>query len=331
MNQKLGICIPTYNRPDQLQLCVKSVIKAAAPYEVPIFIADDSTDTTNQEVLKALKNQYRFIYITKNEVNLGIDRNILNSVNLCRCEYAWMLGEDDRLQPDAVQSVMPVLETYGEKKLPFIFVNYGSVDAQVEYYLKEQALTLDEDTKESAELFLTQHSWAAGFIGGCIVNMEIWNQVDQEKYIGTYFAHVGSIMEMLVGSDAYLIARPLVMNRCGEPRLFSWSDSTFTVVQGWEKMMALLSSVYASPLCEEAIKKFELVHGLYTFRFLCYARADYAYQLKHYHEFLKPLGRGPAYGIVARTIACTPPQVFKTIRFLITRYRRIVNKPAKFI
>ena len=43
-NQRLGICIPTYKRPDQLWLCVQSVIAAAAPYDVPICIADDSAD-----------------------------------------------------------------------------------------------------------------------------------------------------------------------------------------------------------------------------------------------------------------------------------------------
>ena len=90
-------------------------------------------------------------------------------------------------------------------------------------------------------------------------------------------------------------------------------------------MMTILEAKYKPDLCQQAVKQFETAHGLYTFRFLCYARADYAYRLKHYYEFLKPLYPGFIYRSIAKLIACTPPQIFKVIRFVITRYRRIAN------
>lgn len=126
----------------------------------------------------------------------------------------------------------------------------------------------------------------------------------------------------------YLVAKPLVLNRCGEPRLFTWTDSMFSVVAGWKEMTQLLHDVYPQPLCEKAAEQFEQAHGLYTLRFLCYARADYAYRLKHYHEYLAPLERGFPYNAMARLIAATPPPVFRTIRFFLTMYRRLVNLPV---
>ena len=325
MNTRLGICIPTYKRPEQLYSCVQSIIVAAAPFEVPIFIVDDSADTSNQSVLQKLCDEYPHIFITTNKKNLGIDGNILNSVNICTCEYAWMLGEDDRLESNGVQTILPLLDKHSGDEWPFFFVNYASVDADIKLYLKEKALNITKDIIEKADVFLTQHSWAAGFIGGCIINKKLWNTIDQKQYIGTYFAHVGTIMEMLHDSQVYLVASPLVLNRCGEPRLFTWSDSTFNVAGGWKEMMTMLEAKYTPQLCQQAVKQFETVHGLYTFRFLCYARADYAYRLKHYYEFLKPLYPGFIYRSIAKLIACTPPQIFKVIRFVITRYRRIAN------
>ena len=72
MNKLLGICIPTYKRPDQLKLCIESIIQAARPFDVPIFIADDSVDTTNHAVLNHLARDYPHLFITANDENLGI-------------------------------------------------------------------------------------------------------------------------------------------------------------------------------------------------------------------------------------------------------------------
>src|SRR5579862_8549592 len=105
-NQTLAVCIPTYKRPDQLQQCVRSVIAAAAPYCVPIVIVDDSTDDTNRQVIADLQAQYEYIATERNTSNQGIDRNIVRSVDLCPCEYAWILGEDDRMLPGAIRTVL---------------------------------------------------------------------------------------------------------------------------------------------------------------------------------------------------------------------------------
>ncbi|MBM9538193.1 glycosyltransferase family 2 protein [Desulfobulbus alkaliphilus] len=325
MNSLLGICIPTYKRPDQLTACVRSILLAASHHEVPVYIADDSTDETNEQAIKQLQREYPFIFTSKNKANLGIDKNILNAVDLCPCKYAWMMGEDDRLTPDAVDQILGLLSSLDSEQWPFIFVNYASVDADIHYYLNRQVLPLEEDLIESAEQFLVSHAWAAGFIGGCIVNTTAWEKIEREHYIGTYFAHIGIIMEMIQGRQVHLVARPLVLNRCGEPRLFTWSDATFTVAGGWGQLMQRLVPIYGRELCQRATMAFEAAHGLYSLRFLCYTRADYAYRTKHYREFIQPLTRSRGYQLLARIIAYTPPALFYSLRFVISRYRRMVN------
>ena len=327
MNTKLGICIPTYKRPDQLQLCVRSIIAAARSHDVPIFIADDSADSTNAQTLEQLKKEYHHIYVVLNQKNLGIDGNIVNAVNICECEYAWLLGEDDRMQPHGIDTVLSLLTKDHFPNYPFIYTNYASVDDAIQYYLNPRALPLKEDTIKPAEYFLTHHSWAAAFIGGCIIRTETWQTVEHEKYMGTYFAHVGSILESIAGNKVYLVADSLILNRCGEPRLFTWSDSTFDVAGGWKKMMSLLEGVYTKALCDQATELFENAHGLYTYKFLCYARADYAYRMQHYHQYLRPFGKSKTYMVIAKIIALTPPHIFRAIRYGLTLYRKY-TKPA---
>ncbi len=325
MNTKLGICIPTYKRPDQLLLCVRSVITASRSHDVPVFIADDATDSTNKQAFEQLKKEYAHIHIVPNKKNLGIDGNIINAVNICECEYAWLLGEDDRMQPDGVDTILSLLNKDDFADYPFIFNNYSSVDDTIQYYLNSKVLPLEKDMVESAETFLTQHSWAAGFIGGCIIKTEPWQQVAHDKYIGTYFAHVGSILEMIQGKKVYLVARSLILNRCGEPRLFTWSDSTFDVAGGWKAMMDLLDGTYPLEIRALGTQLFESAHGLYTFRFLCYVRADYAFRLEHVNRYLVSLGRSHTYLAIARLIALTPPALFRIIRFFLTQYRKRSN------
>jgi glycosyltransferase involved in cell wall biosynthesis len=52
----LGICIPTYKRPDFLRRCVLSALDAAGDRPVRVFIADDSMDETNTALYGELQD-----------------------------------------------------------------------------------------------------------------------------------------------------------------------------------------------------------------------------------------------------------------------------------
>ena len=185
-------------------------------------------------------------------MNLGIDRNIIRSVDICSCRYAWLLGEDDRLLPVAVSTVLNVLK---REDPPFLYINYKSIDASMKIVLKDRSLPLmRDDTIESSE-FLARDAWSMGFIGACVIQTEYWSSIIPDRYIGTYFAHVGRIMEYLKGQSLFRIAEPLVLNRCGSPGTFSWTDSTFEVVSGWKRLMEELEPLYGEKVCQESVNR----------------------------------------------------------------------------
>ena len=314
----LGICIPTYMRPDQLMACVQSVIHSVGKHTIPIFISDDSADDTNVATIEHFRTLYPHIVHYRNPKNLGIDYNILKSVDICSCRYAWLLGEDDRLLPGAVSSVLDVLE---REDPHFLYVNYKSVDASMKILLKERSLPFEQDDTVESSRFLARDAWSIGFIGSCVVRTEHWLAVKPERYIGTYFAHVGCIMEYLKERSLFRIAEPLVLNRCGSPGTFSWTDSTFEVIGGWKRLMKELEPLYGEKLCSESVQSFERAHGLNSLYFLAYLRADSVFNSRIFKCMILPARKSIGYTIGAWAISLTHPIFFQGMRFLLNQAR----------
>ena len=314
----LGICIPTYKRPDQLMACVQSIIRSAGELTIPVFISDDSADDTNIATIERLHTFYPHIIHFRNPKNLGIDRNILMSVDICSCRYAWLMGEDDRLLPGAISYVLDVLK---REDPPFLYVNYRSVDASMKIVLKDRSLPLmRDDTLESSE-FLARDAWSMGFIGSCVVRTDYWRTIKPDRYIGTYFAHVGRIMEYLKGRSLFRIAEPLVLNRCGSPGTFSWTESTFEVVSGWKRLMKELEPLYGAKVCQESIQSFERAHGLNSLYFLAYLRADSVFNRDVFKYTIRSSEKSAGYKLCSWIISLLPPIFFQGIRFLLNQAR----------
>jgi glycosyltransferase involved in cell wall biosynthesis len=319
----LGIAIPTYRRPDQLSRCVASIIRSAGPHQVPIHIADDSTDDTNLAAIEELRARYPFIVHHRNPRNLGIDRNIVHAVDLCESRHVWIMGEDDRLTPEAVPAILDVLKQ-GER--PFVYVNYLSADEDLALVLREHSLPLGCDAEKSAEEFLAADAWSMGFIGACVVEKVLWRQVRPEPYLGTYFAHVGVILQLLVGRRAYLVAKPLVINRVGTTRAFTWAESTFDVLTGWGRMIDRLRAAYPKEICDRAAESFQRAHAIGSVPSFCYLRADGALNAAMHERYVRS-GPYPAFNRRASWwIARAPPAIFRAARWALMSVRRARNR-----
>lgn len=316
----LAICIPTYRRPDQLRRCLESTIRSAAPHSVAIVVADDSTDDTNVELMEELRGAYPLLFHHRNVSNLGIDGNILHSVDLCPARHAWILGEDDRLIPEAVPTVLAAL---AGQPPDFLYVNYASVDETVSLVLAERSIDIAEDAEVPAERFLRTYAWSAGFIGACVVNRERWATVDRAPFLGTWYAHLGVILRSVAHRRVRMLARPLVLNRCGSARAFTWAGSTFEVLHGWERMVDALRGTYDDDACDEAVAAFRRAHGIGTARFFAYLRADGALDPALHDRWVRRGPYGPSSRLASWLIARTPCGLFRLARSGLTGLRRL--------
>ena len=101
----IGICIPTYRRPEFLARCLASIGEQTANLAVEVFVADDSCSDVNASVIEAARARLPRLRYYRNDRNLGINENIRHVVELADTDYVWLVGEDDYFLPGALAKV----------------------------------------------------------------------------------------------------------------------------------------------------------------------------------------------------------------------------------
>lgn len=317
----LGICIPTYKRPEFLRRCVLSALNSADGRPIRIFIADDSLDETNSALYAELRERTDAIVVHRNPVNLGIDDNIQRCVDLCDCDYAWIVGEDDFFLPGAVVRVVNLLQN---ATAPFIFANYAYVGDDERRHIGR---ALDEPDGEMPGVeFIGRHLWAAGFIGACIVDRRRWGGTSTAPYKGTYYTHVGRVCELLAssGQPARIIAEPCVANRVEGEDTFTWKRDSYGVFFGFKAMCEAVATKWPSVAvaARRAADGMAERYGWLTLRVAMRLRSDRGYDIGQYRRYLAPTTRNPLKRLALLLISVAPPAVFRPLVMLYRRLRR---------
>lgn len=113
----LSLCIPSYNRPQELLALLSSV--DCASHQVEIVIAEDKSpgrEAIGQAVRSFSANSPYRIFYHENPVNLGYDGNIRNLVSLATGRWILFMGDDDLFVPGGLDRFLAFLEEQGDKK-----------------------------------------------------------------------------------------------------------------------------------------------------------------------------------------------------------------------
>jgi len=316
----LGICIPTYKRPAFLRRCVFSAIEAAGGRPLRIFIADDSLDNTNTAIYEEFKAHSDCIVVQRNTINLGIDDNIQQAVDLCSCDYAWIVGEDDFFLPDSIRRVFDGIQG---SQAPFIFANYSYVGDENKLLLG-QALE-EPDGSISGRVFIASHLWAAGFIGACIVNRSRWATTTTAHYKKTYYTHLGRICEMLAhaNSSVMILAEPCVANRVEGEDTFTWKSDSYGVFFGFCAMCESVARQhpFLADAARQAINVMERRYGWLSLRLAMRLRSEFGYDVAQYQCYIAPNISNRLVRFAFYCISVSPPRVFRPL-VLVHRWMR---------
>jgi glycosyltransferase involved in cell wall biosynthesis len=111
---KLTIAIPTFNGSATLGQCINSCLAAIendGVGGVEILIVDncstDSTSAVSQTFVNQYQNTVRYI---RNDLNIGLDRNIDVAIEKASGKYVKLLGDDDLLGLNFVSNLRNILE-----------------------------------------------------------------------------------------------------------------------------------------------------------------------------------------------------------------------------
>jgi glycosyltransferase involved in cell wall biosynthesis len=315
----LSICIPTYRRPELLERCIRSALSSALDRPIRVVVADDAMSDANAPTMTQLIAEHPNVHWHRNPRNLGIDDNIQNAVDLCRSDYAWLIGEDDTFVPGAVAAMVDRLQHLG---VPFVFANYRYTDQSMQRELGT-ALPRSASTSMLCAPFIEQHLWAVGFIGACVVRKTSWDATTPAPYHGTYYTHVGRIAEMLASRiDVALVSEPCVCNRVEGDDVFTWKKDSYGVFFGFvamcsrvgERIPALAGSMV------RAAAAMERRHRWLSLRVALRLRSENAFDRTQYDKYLRHWPMSGVKKQLLRWVSVAPPAFFRP---LVTLYRSV--------
>ena len=218
---KLSICIPTYNRAEYLRECLRSVFASVSPsllQEVEIVVSDNaSTDDTRVVVGEELQHGYHVLYHT-NESNLGCEANLRTAAEIAVGEYLWLVGDDDKLAPDAVGAVLESLRRGADA----VICNVALFSRDFQKLVKPRFLGLDSDVScTNHDRVMELAGGHMGYLSGTILNREAFLRIPFSEYMsfvndGTCFLYAAYCAIRSCRRVEFL-AEPLVLNRGDAP------------------------------------------------------------------------------------------------------------------
>lgn len=107
----LSICIPTYNRKDCLIQCLDSIVHQAIFSDIEVVISDNASSDGTDKIIGQYTTKYPNIVYSRNEENIGFDRNMLKVVSLASGKYCLFIGDDDAFFDESLENIVDILRT----------------------------------------------------------------------------------------------------------------------------------------------------------------------------------------------------------------------------
>lgn len=107
----LSICIPSYNRPNELKRLLNS-IDSKMYDKIEILVCEDCSPKRDEitEIINEYKStsKYKLVY-HKNSINFGYDKNLQQCIKYANGEYIVFMGDDDVFLPGAIDNILRLI------------------------------------------------------------------------------------------------------------------------------------------------------------------------------------------------------------------------------
>jgi len=306
---ELSICIATYNRAAYLRDTLENILPQLTEATELVIVDGASTDDTPALVATFVERDARIRY-HRQPGNGGVDRDFAKAVELAQGRYCWLFSDDDMLKPYAIERVLArAREAYS-----LIVVNAEVRNADLSAVIDANRVKLTGDATFEAgsddALFVKSADYLT-FIGGVVIDRQLWMQRQKEPYFGSAFIHVGVIFQAPLPRPALIIAEPLIVIRYGNA---SWSSRGFEI---W--MFKWPSLVWSLPLGEEAKRSVVAREPWRRPANLLLLRAVGAYSKREYESLIAP--RAPRVTkMLARLVAMIPGRLLNAVARLLIRF-----------
>ncbi len=311
----LSICIPSYNRPEELKRLLESIDSTKYAREIEVIIQEDKAPK-RKEVREAVqdfvatKNQNGYeIKFIENDENCGYDKNLRTLPKRAKGEYVMYMGDDDMYVPGALDDYLDLLV---KEKPGYILRRYRTIhqDNSVEEYRYAKENVYFEPGEDAyVELFRRSL-----FISGFTFQRELFDDYDCDIFDGTLLFQLYIQATICLKNSSAYFDIPLTQQIEGGIPYFGKSESEkglytsgSNTVEGSINFMRQV--IYMAEKLDEklGVKCSNIIiesYSKYSYGFLLEHRDDGVKTFREYAASLKEMG-----------FACTP--YFKIYYYLL--------------
>ena len=210
----LSIAIPTYNRRKKLQQLIESIhynlANSKVAKDIELIISDNNSTDSTDLMLKdfsELERSYKFTYHW-NIKNLGCDENFGIVIEKSSGKFAWLLGDDDQIEPHSIDFLHNTLSN--NQEIGFCFLNYYERFAKDPQESNTSFIAQsDEYIKVSNfENFHKQAMFGYSMISSCVYKKSLFSKI-LPKHSGAPNPYMYWAGDILKDYESIIIKKPL--------------------------------------------------------------------------------------------------------------------------
>lgn len=217
----LTIGIPTYNGEPTLRQTLDSVVAQIGTdrRDVEVFISDNgSTDQTASIIASYASQRPDVIRYSRNERNLGFDGNVDVLFKKSSGRFVWLLGDDDVLEPNAIEAVTTLLRQHPTVKA--VQINFDKYDKSLQHIVEQVAIP-NEVLCPDGETFLDASCGRWGAISSLVIERNAWNALDLSDAFGSQVIFGHGLFRIIHRNDSLVSRLNLVKVRDGSEKAVS--------------------------------------------------------------------------------------------------------------
>ena len=296
MKPIITIGITSYKRINELVRCISS-IKTQYDQDVEILVSEDCSPLSEElrkkieELAQTSKYHLRF---TRNERNLGYDKNLGAIIEKARGDYIFFLSDDDAVYGDFLDEVIPLLKQgtdTGVLYAPFIHSVSG---------LRDRVRGKENFLIVAGEKNAARYIYDPILFSGLIFRKEYIEKFDASRFRNLNYYQVYLFLQMIKRYGGYFFSKPSVIFYGDGENAFGLSESSKTTPElanresaktnlAFHKRLIKVIRMFDEDEGTRIIDSFEKQYSMHSYTGLSNARREGKQYFKEYWKMMNEL------------------------------------------
>jgi glycosyltransferase involved in cell wall biosynthesis len=221
----LSVCIPAYNRPNELKKLLQS-LGGETLTSCEIVVSEDCSPRRPEieDVVRAFARSRPDVTLRylSNIATLGYDGNLRRLIDIAEGEYCVFMGDDDLLVPGALKLLQEAVRNTG---VGVVLRAWRAVDKETLAILHEHRYFSGDRFFDAGPQTVAAFFRRSVFISGLTIRRDAAARAATSEYDGTLLYQLHLVGTILLRMNGFYLSSPIALNRQGGEHFFGSSDA----------------------------------------------------------------------------------------------------------